>query len=185
MDWYLISKFLHVAFATLWLGGALIMVILGIGAERARDDRQLVAVVRQVAWLAERVYIPSSILTLVFGLIAAWLGDLWSHLWVILGLVGIAATIVLGIAVLSPRAKKVDAGFKASGETPEVVALCRDILTIAKFDMVLLYTVVFDMVLKPQVGDWVTLGIMALVVVAAGAYFLAPILGKRPPMQPA
>ena len=37
----------------------------------------------------------------------------------------------------------------------------REILTIAKFDMVLLFTIVADMVLKPTVNDWLTLAIMA------------------------
>jgi uncharacterized membrane protein len=181
MDWYLIAKFLHVISAILWLGGALIMVILGAVAERARNDSQMVGVVRQVAWLAERVYVPSSISTLVFGLIATWLGGLWSELWVILGLVGIVATIALGVGVLSPRAKKVESEFKAGGESPSVVALCREILTIAKFDMVLLYTVVAVMVLKPGADDWITLIVMALVIAGAAAVFLMPVLRRGGP----
>lgn len=181
MDWYSLAKFLHVISAILWLGGALIMVILGLAAERAKNDSQMVGVVRQVAWLAERVYVPSSISTLIFGLIATWIGGLWSELWVILGLIGVAATITLGIGVLSPRAKKVETEFKAGGETPAVVALCHEILAIAKFDMVLLYTIVADMVLKPDLDNWVTLVIMALVIIAAAAVFLMPVLRRNSP----
>jgi uncharacterized membrane protein len=155
-------------------GGAFIMVILGMAAERARDDNDMVFLVRKVAWAAERVYVPSSILTLLFGLLATWLAALWSELWVILGLVGIAATIALGIAVLTPRAKKVEAGYASGGVSPPVVATCREILAIAKFDLVLLFTIVATMVLKPQPADWVVLLIMAIVVVGAGVLFLRP-----------
>src|SRR5437762_3110727 len=108
MDWYTLFKFLHVASAVIWIGGAFIMIALGVRAERGKNDAEMVSVVRQVAWAAERIYVPSSISTLIFGLIAATIGVLWGELWIILGLVGVAATIALGVVVLTPRAKAVE-----------------------------------------------------------------------------
>jgi hypothetical protein len=180
LDWYSLFKFLHVAFAIIWLGGALIMVIFGMRADRSRNDAALVDAVVQVAWAAERVYVPASIATLVFGLAAALMGNLWSHLWIILGLVGVAATIGLGVGVLTPRAKKVQTDHSARGAAPDLVTTSREILAIAKFDMVLLFTVVADMVLKPEPGHWLTLVLMALAVVAGAAAFLPPIFRKAP-----
>ena len=180
MDWYTIVKFLHVASAVIWIGGAFIMEMLGACAERSKSDTELVAVVLQVAWAGERIYVPASIATLIFGVTAATLGGLWGSLWVILGLVGVAITIGLGIAVLTPRAKKAEAGNKAGGATPAVVAISREILTIAKFDMVLLFTVIADMVLKPQVGDWALLVVMAVVLIAAAAVWLTPVFRRAP-----
>ena len=178
MDWYLTLKFLHVASVVIWIGSAFIMVMLGVRADRARDDAAIVAVVRQVAWAAERIYVPASISTLVFGLLLAWFGSLWSNLWVILGLVGVAATVGLGVAVLTPLAKKVEAGFKAEGVSPNVVATCREILTIAKFDLVLLFTIIADMVLKPSGSDWPVLLLMVLVLAAAGILWMVPALRR-------
>jgi len=178
MDWYSIVKFLHVGSAVIWVGGAFIMVILGARADRARNDNEIVAIVLQVAWAAERIYVPASIATLVFGLILATIGSLWSNLWVILGLVGVATTVGLGIIVLTPLAKKVESGFKAGGATPGVVATCRELLTLAKFDLVLLFTVIADMVLKPGTSDWPILLIMAVVLLAAAALWLAPVLRR-------
>jgi uncharacterized membrane protein len=180
MDWYALFKFLHVASAVIWIGGAFIMIMLGVKAERSKSDTELVGVVRQVAWAGERIYVPASISTLVFGLIVAWLGALWSDLWVILGLVGVAITIGMGILVLTPRAKKVEAGYAAGGVTPAVVAISREILTLAKFDAVLLFTVVADMVLKPGTDDWILLVVMAVVLVAAAAIWLTPVFRKAP-----
>jgi hypothetical protein len=151
-----------------------------VKAERSKSDTELVGVVRQVAWAGERIYVPASISTLVFGLIVAWLGALWSDLWVILGLVGVAITIGMGILVLTPRAKKVEAGYAAGGVTPAVVAISREILTLAKFDAVLLFTVVADMVLKPGTDDWILLVVMAVVLVAAAAIWLTPVFRKAP-----
>ena len=178
MDWYTIVKFLHVASAVIWIGGAFVMIVLGARAGSAKNDTEIVGVVRQVAWAAERIYVPASVAALVFGVIAATLGELWSSLWVILGLVGVAATIALGVVVLTPRAKRVEAGYKASGVTPAVVAISREILTIAKFDAVLLFVVVADMALKPEPGDWVTLVVMAVGLVAAAAVWLPPAFRK-------
>jgi len=178
MDWYVLFKFLHVTSAVIWIGGAFIMIMLGVKAERSKSDAELVGVVRQVAWAGERIYVPASIATLVFGLIVAWIGVLWGNLWVILGLVGVAATITLGIAVLTPRAKKVEAGYAAGGMTPDVVAISREILTIAKFDAVLLFTVVADMVLKPGADDWIVLAVMAVAIAAAAAVWLTPVFRK-------
>jgi uncharacterized membrane protein len=179
MDWYNLFKFLHVASAVIWIGGAFVMIVLGARADRAKNDSEIVGVVRQVAWAAERIYVPSSISTLVFGLIVAGIGNLWGNLWVILGLVGVVATIALGVLVLTPRAKTVEAGYAASGVTPATVAVCREILTIAKFDAVLLFTVIADMVLKPQPSDWGILAVMAIVLVAAAALWLTPAFRRQ------
>jgi uncharacterized membrane protein len=178
MDWYAIVKFLHVASAVIWIGGAFVMIMLGARAERAKSDADLVAVVLQVAWAGERIYVPASIATLVFGVTAATLGGLWGNLWVILGLVGVAITIGMGIGMLTPRAKKAEAGHATGGASPAVVAISREILTLAKFDAVLLFTVVADMVLKPEASDWVTLVIMAVVLIAAAAVWLPPAFRK-------
>ncbi len=180
MDWYLIFKWLHVSFAIIWLGGAFIMLVLGAAADRARDDTDMVWIARKVAWSAERVYVPASILTLIFGLLMSWTGALWSNLWIILGLLGIASTIYIGIAILTPRAKKVEAGYAAGGVTPQVLATCRELLAFAKFDITVLFVVVADIVLKPQADDWVLLAIMAAVILAAGAIFLRPRLSASP-----
>jgi hypothetical protein len=178
MDWYVLSKFLHVASAVIWIGGAFIMIMLGVKAERAGSDAEVVGVVRQIAWAAERIYVPASVATLLFGLAAAWLNGLWDQLWIILGLVGVAATLALGVLVLTPRAKKVEAGYAAGGVTPAVLGVSREILTIGKFDTVLLFTVVADMVLKPGLSDWPVLALMALALVAAAVAWLTPMFRK-------
>jgi uncharacterized membrane protein len=178
MDWYSIFKFLHVASAVIWIGGAFVMIMLGAKAERSKDDSQLVGVVLQVAWAGERIYVPASISTLIFGIVVASIGGLWSSLWVILGLVGVALTIGLGVGVLTPRAKKAEAGYKSGGASAGVVALGREILTIAKFDIVLLFVVIADMVLKPGYDDWAILVAMAIVLVGAAAIWLMPAFRK-------
>lgn len=176
MDWYTIFKFLHVSSSVIWIGGGLAMVLLGARAERSKNDTELVGVVRQVAWAGDHIFIPASIATLIFGVITAWLGSLWSSLWVNLGFVGIVSTIALGVLVLTPRAKKVNA---ESGVTPVAVSVSREILTIAKFDMTVLFVVIADMVLKPELSDWGWLVAFAVVIVAAAGLWL-PAAFRKP-----
>ncbi len=180
MDWYLVLKFLHVSAAVIWIGGAFIMVMLGVRASGKSDDKAIIDIVRQVAWAADRVYVPASVATLVLGLLLAWYAALWSSLWVILGLIGVATTVGLGIVVLTPMAKKVEAAFRAGRVGPDVTATCREILTIARFDLVLLFTVIADMVLKPGLSDWPVLAVMALALVAAAGVWLQPVWSRKP-----
>ena len=74
----------------------------------------------------------------------------WGHFWVIVGLIGYAATFVTGIAVLSPLAKQIDASAEENGpEHPTTLALIDRIIMLARIDVALLLVVVIDMITKP------------------------------------
>jgi xanthine/uracil permease len=53
-------------------------------------------------------------------------------------------------------------------------------LSVARFDITMLAVVVADMVLKPSFDDYAVLIAMAVVLVAAAAYFLMPLRSARP-----
>ena len=178
MDWYTVFKLLHVLTAIIWIGGVFVMLMLGIHAAKSRDDAQLVQVVQQMGWAAERIYVPASIATVLLGMVVAALGDMWSYLWVIVGLAGMAITMALGILALTPRVKKIAA---IHAVTPETIAISRQTLTLVKFDCAALFVVVADMVLKPQIDDWTTMAVMTIVVLGAAAIWLAPGLRRVSP----
>lgn len=178
MDWYTLIKLLHVLAAILWIGGVFVMLTLAMQAVRSRDEAELVPTVAQMGWATERVFVPGSIATTILGLIVATVGHMWSDLWVILGLAGVAITMALGILVLSPRVKRVAS---AGAVTPETIGISKQTVTLVKFDCAALFVMVADMVLKPQVGDWATLAIMGVVVVAAAGLWLTPGLRRVAP----
>jgi uncharacterized membrane protein len=171
MDAYLLFKFLHVFSAVAWVGGGLCLTALGAFASSRKDEAEMMRVVDSVAFMANRWFMPASLLTLLFGLIAAWLGGLFSQLWVIIGLIGYAMAFATGAGVLGPTSEKIKK-LKAEGRASEAFPLGRRLLETAKFDYVVMFIVIADMVLKPGVGDVVTLAAMALILVAGAVTFL-------------
>ena len=176
MDTYTALKFLHVAFAIAWLGGGLTMVLLGLLAERARDEARLMAVIGQVVLVAHRVFIPSTVLVLLFGVLMVWTaGYGWSEAWIVLGLVGIVVTGFLGARVLTPLAERSAKLSTEPGKGPEASAAARRLLAVAKFDMAMLFSIVLLMVAKPGWSNWPLLLVVAAVLALAGLAFLRPV----------
>jgi uncharacterized membrane protein len=180
MDFYLLFKFLHVAAAILWIGSGVGLVILGVAADSRKDIEDYGRIIKHVVFLVPRLFIPSSLAVLVCGLVAAWLSWSFSDLWIVIGLVGFAATFLTGNFLLGPRATKVTKIDAQSGMTPEAIAIGHELLTLAKFDYVMLFVVVADMVFKPTGSDWTVLGLMALAIVAAAIAFILPVLRRQP-----
>jgi uncharacterized membrane protein len=187
MDLYLvytIFKYLHILAAIAWIGGGVTLMMLGLFALGRNDEGQMVGVLQSVGVLANRWFVPAALLTLVCGIIMATLGGLWGDLWVILGLIGFAATFLTGHFGLRPYAMKVKA-LADAGDLSGAAAEGRRMLRISRFDYTMLFMVVADMVFKPQLGDWWLLGGMAAILVVGAAIFLGPLFRPVPAMQPA
>jgi hypothetical protein len=116
--------------------------------ERENDPR---ALGQKTEFLATRIFIPSSLVVLLFGILMMLKGDLdWGQFWVVAGLVGFAATFLTGIAFLSPQTKKFNALADEKGvEAPETQKALQKLLLAARFDVALLLLVVADMTAKP------------------------------------
>jgi uncharacterized membrane protein len=150
-NWYSLFKAIHVSFAVLWVGGGLTLTVLGLRAERSRDPIEAVMITRQAIFMGERVFAPAGMVVFLMG-IAMMINTNWGwgKFWVIVALVGYAATFATGLGVLSPLARKINASIETNGpEHPETTALIRRILLVARVDAAVLFVVVLDMVTKP------------------------------------
>ena len=173
MDIYLVVKFLHVVCAVVWLGGGFALLLLAsVQATKAEPGRILV-IVSQVAYLGPRLFMPASVLTLLTGLGAVYLGAFGWPAWVVPGLSGIAVTALLGALKLGPMSGRVVALAKAKGADtalPGAMAIIR----LARFDYVMQFSIVFLMVAKPDWQDLAVLGLPALAVLLAGFITIRP-----------
>jgi uncharacterized membrane protein len=154
-DWYGAFKTFHVVFAVIWIGGGFLISALAFIAELEHDVEGRTILAKQAASVSMRVFTPSSVIVLVFG-IAMMLNDTgkllwdWSNFWVVFGLLGFVATFCIGFFVLGPAAKRME-GIVASGgaNTPEAHAEMNRIFLVARADAAILMLVVVDMVAKP------------------------------------
>jgi uncharacterized membrane protein len=150
-NWYAIFRVLHVSVAVFWVGGGILLTVLGLKAEMSDDPNEIALLARWAAWTGERLFAPAGGVVLVMG-VAMMINTNWGwgKFWVVVGLIGYALTMAIGTGVLSPQAKRIAELSETRGTTdPETQAAIRRILVIARFDVAILLLVVADMVTKP------------------------------------
>ena len=165
MSRYDLYKFVHVAASIVWIGAGVMIQVLAARAQRTNDDEYLVRLFRDAGALGKALFIPASLTVVVMGILMVVDGP-WdfSPLWIVLGLVGYAATFVTGAFILGPRAEKGAERLKeAGGVTPALAAEMRSVLTLARVDSVVLFLVVAVMVIKPTGDDVGVLVAMAAI----------------------
>lgn len=144
-------KFLHVVAVIAWVGGGIYAQALGTRALREGDPARLATTATAIGDLGKRLIAPVAIASLVFGV---WLVAVsewnFTDTWIVLGLVGIAITIVTGAGFLGPEAERLGKALGERGPSDsEVGRRIRRILVISRIDLVVLLLVVADMVFKP------------------------------------
>jgi uncharacterized membrane protein len=148
---YSVYKMIHVLAAVVWVGGGASVTVLALLTEREGDPKALVSLGHKVEFMATRIFIPSSLVVLVFGILMMIKGDLdWGQFWVIVGLLGFAATFLTGVVFLGPQTKKLNVlAAELGAEHPLTQEKLKRLLLVARFDVALLLVIVADMVAKP------------------------------------
>jgi uncharacterized membrane protein len=107
MSWYEFLLFVHISASIVWIGAGFLLLILGLRADRTDDEAGIERILEDNAWLATRLFIPASLTVVVAGVLLTVDGP-WefSQLWVVLGLIGYAATFVVLVLVVADMAIK-------------------------------------------------------------------------------
>jgi uncharacterized membrane protein len=153
VDRYELLTFVHVGAAIVWVGGGTMIQLFGIRAAARREPLGLVQFMRDAEWMGNHVMLPSALIVVVIGFLLIWDGP-WelSMTWVWLSLVIFAISFLIGLLVLTPRAKQIGNLIEAEGpESPAVQESIGRIFWILRGDLVLLFAIVFLMVTKPGV----------------------------------
>jgi len=183
---YELLLLLHLVVVIIWLGAVFTMDLLFLRAERTGDPREVGKTGQLQEWLVPRVFIPSSIATLVLGALLVWDGA-WSFgdLWVLIGLAGWIATFGVGFFFLRPEGEKMKEIVARHGPTSaEAQRQSRRLGIVSRVQLFALFLVVADMVLKPTTDDpWTLVVLAALLLAAAAAGVLALLrpLTEAPP----
>jgi uncharacterized membrane protein len=169
MDSYEFFLVLHVIAVIVWLGTGFTMDLLFLRAARMRNPAELGKTGELQEWLVPRVFIPSSVLVLVLGLLLVWDGP-WSFddLWILIGLAAWIVSFGVGFLFLRPEGEKMKEIVAQYGPTSaEVQRRARRLGVVSRVQLLALFLVVVDMVLKPTSDDPWTLVVLAAILVAA------------------
>jgi uncharacterized membrane protein len=149
---YNVLKTIHVLAAVIWVGGNLTTNIWGTRIVNSNDGPRMAGFARDAAWTGERIYLPASIIVLVFGVLGVINGyPNFSDAWVGIGLTGIIITALTGSMFFGPELKRIAALAESRGPAdPELKQRTTRLVTMARVDLVILVLVVVVMVLKPE-----------------------------------
>ena len=154
MTWYSFLLFVHISMAIVWIGGGVMIQLFALRAVKAGPARAA-AFATDVEWIANRTLIPSSLLAVVSGILLVVEGP-WSFGddWIVIGLVLFGITFVAGITFLGPESGRLGKLIAEQGlESPEAGRRLGRIILFSRLDLVLLFLIVFDMAVKPELGD--------------------------------
>jgi uncharacterized membrane protein len=171
MTSYELLLLLHIITVIVWLGAGFTMDLLFLRAERTGNPAEFGKTGELQEWLVPRLFIPFGVLTLVFGVLLVFDGP-WSFgdLWILIGLAGWIGAWGVGFLVIRPQGDKMKEIVMQHGPTsPEAQRQARLLAVVARVQLLALFLVVADMVLKPTTDDGWTLVVLAAILVAATA----------------
>ena len=184
MTWYDLLLFLHITGAVVWVGGGAMMQFFGLRAVGSGSGERLVAFARDLEWIGFRVMMPFSALAFLAGLALVWNAAFWTigDDWIVIGLVLFGLTFLAGLLFFGPESGRVAKLVAAEGPSSAAVqARIKRLIVLSRIDLVLLFLIIFDMVVKPSFSDgWTIVGglaaavALAAVLVASGSRSTAP-----------
>jgi uncharacterized membrane protein len=147
-EWYV---FVHVLAAAVWIGGAAALQLLAVRTLGTQDPVRIGGLAKDIEWIGTRVFVPASVLVLLFGVAAVLRGDIdWGAGWISTGLAVWVLSFVTGAAFLGPESGRVGRLVDQVGAGgPEVRARIRRLLLVSRVELLLLAVVVLVMVAKP------------------------------------
>lgn len=182
MTWFSFLLFVHVSLAVIWVGGGLMMQFFGIRASMSGDPSRLAALGADVKWIADRVFIPSSLLAFVTGVLLVIESDFYGFGddWIVIALALYATTFLAGLLFLGPEAAR--AGKLMAEGSPAAGPRMTRLLMFARLDLVLLFLMIYVMTVKPDLGDAASVlwGVAGAAVAAGLVYWRYRVALARP-----
>jgi uncharacterized membrane protein len=167
LTWFQFLLFVHIACVAVWLGGAALIQLLSLRALASDDPVRTATFAADAEWVGMRVFMPASLLVLIAGILMVLDSDFYGFGddWIVIALVLFAVTFAAGAGFFGPESGRIAKLIEAEGPTsPAVGARVRRILALSRADLVLLFLIAYDMVVKPDIGSgelWVAVLVAA------------------------
>ena len=144
--------FIHVLSAIIWVGGGVMLNLIGARARKSEDPRLIGEFARTLSYVGLRVLTPAVVAVLLSGLWLVLTGSEWkfTQLWVLLGLGAFILAFLIGAIYLSRIAIQLDQVATSTDLNPQIA---RELLVrwMVGYQIILIILVfaVWDMVFKP------------------------------------
>lgn len=147
---YEILKFVHIAAAMVWVGGVIVLRIIGNRMGEAEPAHRL-GFARDQRALIRAVFTPAAAVVLATGVwmvveARAVLG--FGQLWIVIGLIAVLGTMGIAHGYTVPRASRA-ISLMEDGRGPEAGAIVARLAPVIRAVIVVLLATVWAMVAKP------------------------------------
>lgn len=152
MDLNEFLKLLHVVFAVIWVGGGFAAQMYALRAKAAEDPARIAQFGQDTEWIGTRIFTPASLIVLVLGitLVVRVEAFAFGDPWIIIGLGGILFSALVGSLFLGPESGRLAKVITEKGPgDPEVQQRIDRLTLVSRIELVVLFLVVADMVVKP------------------------------------
>jgi uncharacterized membrane protein len=148
-DWLLFG---HVLAAMVWVGGALLLSLLAWQALRSTDDKAVDRFVMNLRVIGPRVFAPSVVLLLAFGIWMVIDNSAWDfdQTWLRIGMGLFVAAFLIGVVFLSQTATRAERAVRSNDHSGAVRHL-RLWLRAYLLVLILLVGATWVMVTKPGI----------------------------------
>lgn len=153
MTLYEFLVFVHVLMAVVWVGGIVTLQVFALRATAAKDPTRIAGLSGDAEWMGLRVFMPATVLLLVFGIWAGIEGD-WDfgQAWISIGFAAFLFSFFLGMAFMGPESGRITSLVRERGvDDPEVGRRTRRILLLSRLEIVIAVIAIWAMVIKPGV----------------------------------
>lgn len=151
MTLYEFLVLIHVLMAIVWVGGGIALQVFALRATRSNDSARVAGFSADAEWIGLRVFMPASVLLLVFGILAALEGA-WDFgsAWISIGFAAMIVSFFVGMGFSGPESARIAKLTAEHGaDHPDVTRRIRRILTVSRLELVILLVAVWAMVAKP------------------------------------
>lgn len=148
-DWLLFG---HILGAMIWLGGGLMLILVGRRARASEDPGAIAAFARSLSYLGPRALAPGVAGVLVFGVWMVLAQSAWDfgQTWVLIAIGLFVVAFLIGAAYLSRLALALE---RVGTDDPARARVLLDRWQLAyAIVLVLLVVAAWDMVFKPGLG---------------------------------
>jgi uncharacterized membrane protein len=151
MTLYEFLVFVHVVMIVIWVGGSAALQVFALRATRTNDPVALARFSSDAEWIGLRVFMPASLLVVIFGIWAAIEGNRdFGKAWISIGFAAVVFSFFLGMAFLGPESGRIKHLVVERGpDDPDVARRTRRILLLSRIELVVLIIAIWAMVTKP------------------------------------